>query len=783
MNVLFRRALLALAFLGMALYCAVNLRISTDITNFLPDGGRAQLAALSRKLAASELTRTMAFTIAAGADIDRALRAARDLAASLSEHPEVAWVRTEMPAEALEEAIDLYLPRRFYFVSADPEDEIPRITNDESLRNKAEKLLSDIRHPTSTFLTPLATADPLGILRRFLERARMSQPEMPTRQGQLISRDQDFALLMLGTVHSHFESDVQTLFLYDLDREIALLKEKWGSDLEVEKSGANRVAVRAEQSIKRDIYWISICTFFGVAVLFLLFFRTLYAFVLASLPAVFGVMTATVAGTVVLGGLDGLTLAFGAALTGVAIDYAIHVVNHHALSDSEVSVDHTVKQLTPSLLLGAVTTIASFAGLMLTTSPAFRELGFFSITGIAAALGATVYFLPAVIQTKRHIPNLSRSVAAHLGKIVAWLRDRSQPMRWLVLLSSIAALWLVPSLRWVDDLSRIGNVDRGLIEEEIRVRSRFPTFETGRFVIAMGPDAESALRKNDIVYARLQPLVDNNTLGALRSLHTMLWSRDLQERNLAALRNQPDLEQRIGAAFHDIGFRRDAFETAFETLHNPPPPLTLGDLQQSSFAPILDTMVVSLGDQIALITHLREVKAPHAIQQALEGIDGVVFFDQRSFVNQVYTEFRSTTLRQVLLGTLLVAAVLLLRYRAWKPALAAILPSLLVVIHLLATFSVFAVETNLLHVISLMMVMGMGVDYGVFLVDAAGAPEVFDSTMLSLFLSCLTTILVFGTLAISEHPALRAIGVTTGAGILLAFVLAPLSLIVVDPAG
>jgi len=87
------------------------------------------------------------------------------------------------------------------------------------------------------------------------------------------------------------------------------------------------------------------------------------------------------------------------------------------------------------------------------------------------------------------------------------------------------------------------------------------------------------------------------------------------------------------------------------------------------------------------------------------------------------------------------------------------------------------VETNLLHVTSLVMVMGMGVDYGIFVVDGGVRRRGLEATMLSLLLSCLTTVFVFGTLAISEHPALRAIGTTTGVGILLSFLLAPVTLV------
>jgi predicted exporter len=156
----------------------------------------------------------------------------------------------------------------------------------------------------------------------------------------------------------------------------------------------------------------------------------------------------------------------------------------------------------------------------------------------------------------------------------------------------------------------------------------------------------------------------------------------------------------------------------------------------------------------------------------------VHFFDQRQFLNEVYAEFRITTVRQIFTGNLLVIGLLLLRYRRLRPALAALFPSVLVTLILLGSFAALRVETNLLHVVGLVMVLGMGVDYGVFVVDTSSHPEEMGTTLLSIFLGSITTVFSFGLLALSQHPALRALGVTIGGGILLAFLLAPLALLV-----
>jgi predicted exporter len=181
------------------------------------------------------------------------------------------------------------------------------------------------------------------------------------------------------------------------------------------------------------------------------------------------------------------------------------------------------------------------------------------------------------------------------------------------------------------------------------------------------------------------------------------------------------------------------------------------------------------------VTYLRGESDPAVLGEVLADMEHVHVFDQKTFMNAIYREFRATTLQQIGVGCALVVIVLFARYRRWRPALAAFLPSLLVACVTLAGFAALGAPINLLHVTSLVLVMGMGVDYGIFIVDSAGDRAHLEATLLSLLLSCLTTVFVFGTLAVSEHAALRAIGATTGVGVLASFVLAPVTLVLLRP--
>ena len=59
---------------------------------------------------------------------------------------------------------------------------------------------------------------------------------------------------------------------------------------------------------------------------------------------------------------------------------------------------------------------------------------------------------------------------------------------------------------------------------------------------------------------------------------------------------------------------------------------------------------------------------------------------------------------------------------------------------------------NLLHIIALLLVLCMGVDYGVFMVEDARVGGSFGRSFLAIATACATTTLSFGLLAMSEYP-------------------------------
>ena len=71
-----------------------------------------------------------------------------------------------------------------------------------------------------------------------------------------------------------------------------------------------------------------------------------------------------------------------------------------------------------------------------------------------------------------------------------------------------------------------------------------------------------------------------------------------------------------------------------------------------------------------------------------------------------------------------------------------------------------------------LLVLGIGLNYALFLEAAGLEPERRERVRQALALCVATTVLTFGLLAASATPVLRAIGATVALGALLALILA-----------
>ncbi|MFK7992112.1 MAG: hypothetical protein AB8I08_39200, partial [Sandaracinaceae bacterium] len=328
-------------------------------------------------------------------------------------------------------------------------------------------------------------------------------------------------------------------------------------------------------------------------------------------------------------------------------------------------------------------------------------------------------------------------------------------------------------LEWVDDIRTLQTLDPALLEEDDDVRAAVSRMDGGRFVIAWGQDDEEALRRNDEVHRHLVDAEAAGEVSGFRSIHALLWSADLQRRSFAALQDA-SVAERLPAALEAEGLVAAGFSPFVEEMSaEPPAPLTYEDLASSPVGSLVRSFRVDIDDgRVAFVTLTKDADVG-ALEARLADVEGVRLFDNGRFLTDAYGGFRTRTLEMIAIGLAMVFLIVLARYRRLGLALAAFLPAVLAAATSLGLLVTLGYEANLMHLVALLLVLSMGVDYGVFMVESRGHAGGAAPTVVSLLIACTSTVLSFGLLAMSENPALRALGLVTGVGVLLSLLLAP----------
>jgi predicted exporter len=163
------------------------------------------------------------------------------------------------------------------------------------------------------------------------------------------------------------------------------------------------------------------------------------------------------------------------------------------------------------------------------------------------------------------------------------------------------------------------------------------------------------------------------------------------------------------------------------------------------------------------VTRLKEVIAP---------FEGIRYVDTVRDFALILETYRKDITVLVIGAYMVILALLIWRYRL--RGFIVLLPPLLSACITVGFLGLLGQTLHLLHCLSLLLVLGMGVDYAIFLAESDPASE--PTTFLALTLATVTTILGFGLLSFSSQAALKAIGFTTFVGIFWVWLLSPLAM-------
>jgi predicted exporter len=474
----------------------------------------------------------------------------------------------------------------------------------------------------------------------------------------------------------------------------------------------------------------------------------------------------------VFGTVHVLALVFGSSLIGGVIDYSIHFFADRFRGDPDWTPAIAVDHVGGTIVLGLATTLLSYVVLLLVPFPGLRQIALFCVAGLATGCLSVLCAYPVLYKS----PRTSQAWGPRIGE---WLTEYFYHWQWTrvriivaCVLTGIALLGLGYA-HIQDDVRALQSSPPELVAAEQRVAALLKSGIESRYFLVQGASEQAVLENEERLTRALDVLKSsgliNNYTAITRSLPSLKQQQHDQQLLQTLVTGRDGILSKV---LQQLGFADAEIKSRVAAFTRDTSPLRVAEWIGSDAArPYHDLWLGNLNGKYATIVGLAGVKEVTALRQVAANTQGVQLVDRVNAVTDVLRSYRLAM--SWLLGAVYVATWILLLFKYDKLEASIILvPSALASLVTLGLFGWLGVPVNLFTLLALWLVLGLGVDYGIFLRHGHTA---MPTAVLSVTLSASTTLLAFGLLAFSATPFIRSIGLTLLYSITLSWLFAMLS--------
>ena len=701
-------------------------------------------------------------------DWDQARRAADAYRAVLAPHGELLQFSDGLGDQAQRDWLALFQKHRLALMT--PQDEA-------ALRNQPKQVWVDtaLSKLYSPFAGPKLGSwqdDPFGLFAGWIQARAQETPVRP-RDGRLFVADgvrQYVVLPMTLRVPAFSISAQQAVMpLLNQAREAA---GKAVPTADVVAAGVVLHAAAAGEQASREVSTIGIGSLLGIVLLMWFAFHSFKPIALILLSIGIGCLGALSVSWLLFGRVHLLTLVFSATLIGVAQDYGIYFLCNRLRADAGVDSSRLLRRLMPGLLLTLVTTVIGYTGLALTPFPGLRQMALFSGLGLIFAWLTVVCWFPLLLNANT-LKNV-RVANGYGASLMHWPVLRADGKTMIAALLFIVLVGFGWSRLGVnDDIRLLQNPPKNLVADQIKLSKLLDAPTPVQFYLVRGATPDIVLQREEGLKQKLDPLIADKTIGGYQAISNWVPSaqtqttrrRLIEEKLLAQGAALAGVAAQIGESTEWVAATREHALAAAAVLAPD------DFLQAPASEPWRHLWLGQVAGGYASIVALRgmhSVSMP-VLQNVAVGLEGVQWVDKVAEISSVLGRYRQYMGWVVLLSYVAVYCLLYPRYRfsAWR----VLMPTALASAATVALLGITGQQLQLFHVLALMLLLGIGVDYGIFMQEHPDRRE--HAAWLAVGLSAVSTLLSFGLLGLSKTPALQAFGLTMLIGTALVWLIVP----------
>jgi len=479
--------------------------------------------------------------------------------------------------------------------------------------------------------------------------------------------------------------------------------------------------VENSKKFQEDVQWIVLLSTIVLLIIYYLLIKNLRLLSQALIALFSSMLFATFVCTYFIENFNLLSLAFGMSLTAVSIDYLLHYHFHNFYANS--------KKIDTNVLYGYLTTVVAFAIFSFIPIPLIAQISSFAVLSLSFA-----YLLFTFV-----FPKLKLSAYDAIEQEDDQQKKKKIPASFILLLSLGL---LIYSGKYFSFDSNIKHLDY----QNIALRNAQSLFQNSNEnklhpIIVQAPSLQTLLSRLHQIQ-KIDP--DSFSLASFVKDQKSCQKRkkELQRYDFQRLKDIINIEA------PKIGFKEKYFDNAYKFTSSLPP-CNVRNIT------IFQTYGLSLYHKDATFYTIAFVSDTKVFQ----GLQYVSDINMKEM-------FRKTTQNMVadllLYGLVVLMLILLLLFLSVKQRFIYTINYILFPIAFTLAILVTLGTLNIMHLFSLIILIAIGIDYGIYMSNS----KKVSHTMLAIKYSLLSTFAAFGVLIFSSIAALHSIGVviTLGCG-------------------
>lgn len=685
---------------------------------------------------------------------------------------------------------------------------------DSAIMNDYVNLIS----PAGFAMKDYILADPLAIGSSVLGRTAELNPvsEYKVRSGHVFTPDGKTMLTFIEPAFPSGETAHNDDLVNLIDNALDTLAEEFPS-ISLHYFGGPVMSVYNARQIKRDTYSTSVVALVIIVLFILAVFKRKRSVFLILCPVLYGALFALALSWLIQGSISGIAVGAGAAIMGVALSYSIHLLAHQ---NHVHTVEQLMDELCSPMIIGSVTTIGAFAGLLFTSSKLLQDFGLFASLTLLGTMIFCLVFLPQFLTAQADLRE---------GRILKGIEKfSSYPFhknKWLVgalIILTVVCTYMSTKVGFDSDMmdltywepklkeaetilsdktgvNAVAGVAEGAgkpVAEESEpgekslsgVADGVQVNEKSVMFVSVGKTAGEAFAAQKKTLAQLDSLKAKGLIHSYSDGGSFVCSQEEQQANLAKWQawwtedRVARLKSEVAEAAVKYGFREDSFDAALTSLVN-----NCGTIDYFSGEGIPEAVSAWLGSSDDLKMLITRVGLDESLIDQVYGTFSdradLVIFDQAYFANQAAKSINDDFYLILFISSCLIFFVLWLSYGRLELALLSFLPMAVGWLIITGIMGILGVQFNIVNIILSTFIFGMGDDFSIFILEGLlhkykTGRELLNSHKTAIFFSSFTMIVGIGALIFAKHPALHSIALITILGmiavVLISYVAEPL---------